>query len=475
MFRAYDTLLQTVVSADSAAANSDNEAFRYECLRCGEEVFLAAQDSTYRSTHFRHRSGNNDKDCELYLGQYGLVSVVPGNRKSKQERVEFYYDNSHKAFYLCLRFSEAEIIAYEESGINFEIRDLRTSQPFFSRTINHTNFCDDVPEMFMLERYASPYYISNTANKIKREYYVFSDRRPAFFKVQGDSEDYKAKYIKGSSLYTDVKYFVAWPGQNTAQIRLGRVQGIDIGDSFQFKTMNNCTVWGMKIVFKEKNPKLDELLQLWGYNLSVSEKLTLLWPPAFENNETKNISSSKAYLFSSFSFQGYGNININDDAIHCVSNGITRIDIKDKVKILKKNAEMSISINDKMFPNDTVIFSQICADHFKIPNDGDYYRFSSHGVEKLVTGQVVYLTPKSYIAEYRGNYLIKRISMQTVDEMSLEEKIRDALSHYWIMAPCDDMDNSNLPEIIQEYLSNCQSNGYINQAVKKIVAEGNYD
>lgn len=52
MLRAFDTLLQTTVSANAAAANSDNEAFRYECLCCGEEVFLAAQDSIYKATHF---------------------------------------------------------------------------------------------------------------------------------------------------------------------------------------------------------------------------------------------------------------------------------------------------------------------------------------------------------------------------------------------------------------------------------------
>ena len=83
MLTAFDTLLQTVVTADSAAVNSDNEAFRYECLCCGEEVFLAAQDSIYKATHFRHRSGNNDKECELYLGQYGVIQAT-NNRKNKQ-------------------------------------------------------------------------------------------------------------------------------------------------------------------------------------------------------------------------------------------------------------------------------------------------------------------------------------------------------------------------------------------------------
>ena len=85
MLKAYDTLLETSVSADTAAANSDNEAFRYECLFCGEEVFLAAQDSAYKATHFRHRSGNNDKECELYLGQYGMLTPSSANRNKRQD------------------------------------------------------------------------------------------------------------------------------------------------------------------------------------------------------------------------------------------------------------------------------------------------------------------------------------------------------------------------------------------------------
>lgn len=32
----------------------------------GGEVYLAAAGSNEKSSHFRHRRGNNDKDCERY-------------------------------------------------------------------------------------------------------------------------------------------------------------------------------------------------------------------------------------------------------------------------------------------------------------------------------------------------------------------------------------------------------------------------
>ena len=126
MLRAFDTLLQTAVSANAAAANSDNEAFRYECLCCGEEVYLAAQDSVYKATHFRHKSGNNDKDCELYLGQYGIVPTSPSTRNKRQDRAEFYYQIRTRHLHE-FRFSDAEITAYESAGSCIEVRSSRYS------------------------------------------------------------------------------------------------------------------------------------------------------------------------------------------------------------------------------------------------------------------------------------------------------------------------------------------------------------
>ena len=193
MLYAYDTLLQTVVSADAATANSNNEAFRYECLCCGEEVSLAAQESVYIATHFRHRSGNNDKDCELYLGQYGITPISPVVRGRHQDRVEFYYNNSHKAFYVSFRFSDEEITVYERANSSVEIRSSRADHPFFTQRINHTVFYDDIPEAYVLEKYSDSYYISNTLNNIKREYHLFGNTGPTFFKIQDGGDDFKGK------------------------------------------------------------------------------------------------------------------------------------------------------------------------------------------------------------------------------------------------------------------------------------------
>ena len=80
MRKAYDTFLQSEVSADLAATSGGLEPYRYECAHCGEEVRLAAAGSISMVAHFRHRSGNNDVGCENYLGQYGAIGSDNGIR-----------------------------------------------------------------------------------------------------------------------------------------------------------------------------------------------------------------------------------------------------------------------------------------------------------------------------------------------------------------------------------------------------------
>ena len=117
MLIAYDTFLQTIVKADLAAQNGADEPYRYECACCGEEVFVAAKYSKSMITHFRHRSGNNDVECENYLGKYGLLSANYDSRKKQREKAEFYYNSITKCFYIGIKFSESELNQYESEDV----------------------------------------------------------------------------------------------------------------------------------------------------------------------------------------------------------------------------------------------------------------------------------------------------------------------------------------------------------------------
>lgn len=471
MITAFDTLLQAVVTAENAAVNSDDEAFRYECLCCGEEVFLAAQDSIYKATHFRHRSGNNDKECELYLGQYGVIQAS-NSRKSKQERVEFYYNNNTKCFAVSFNFSEEQISEYEKAGALLEIRDSRNAQPFFSTYINHSSFTDGIAERFVLERDARSYFISNTLNNTKREYYVFNYDAPSFFKVlcnDPEDEGFTAKYIRSKSIYIGVRYFIAWPGSNTAQIKLKSIPDVCVEKKMQFVTFGKTTVWGMIAYFKDKNPLLDSLLCDWGYNLDFSENVSLLWPPAYEKEERLAVSSSKLYFHSSFTFQGLGNINTTDKCISKISNSVTMVSMHDSLHILKKNAELEIRKEPLLSAIHKVEVKEEQTDIFRVPATNTFFLYSELGVSKLNEGQIVFLTPGTHIAEYSGNTLLRIIRFSTKMDEDIEECFFEILSNYWVTKEFQDISTDQLPKDIKGYLETCKASKRINVAVEQLI------
>ena len=475
MLKAFDLLLQTEVTAKNAAINGDNEAFRYECICCGEEVFLAAQDSNLKATHFRHRSGNNDKECELYLGQYGAIPNS-ARRRNKQDHIEFYYNNSTKCFYVGLTYSDDEITIYEDAGAFLEIREKRTAAPFFKKSINHQSFVNCVPEKFSIDRYASSYFISNTLNDIKREYTVFSPNYPSFFKILSNSceeKDFSARLIKSKSLYTNTRYFIAWAGRNTAQVILQALPGVVIEDSYYFKTFGGFTIYGIIVHFERKTPSLDNALQEWGFDLDISESVSLLWPPAYEENERSVVSSSIVYLYSTFKFQGLGNVNTKDQYITEVSEKVTKIAINEPVRILKKNAELTIWKEPFVADIQPIQIIQEYADRFQVPikTGNSFYSFSVFGAELLKPGQVVFLTSDSFIAEYKRNSLLRTVSFSTPDHPSIESRFFEALSNYWISEDFDDSIIQSVPQPIIDYLNQCKRSGRINKAVNRLLKD----
>jgi hypothetical protein len=243
MRKAYDTFLLSEVSAELASKSGSFEPYRYECSRCGEEVRLAAVGSTSMVSHFRHRSGNSDVECEDYLGQYGAFSTDARSRKSKNERAEFYFDSNTKMFYLGLRFSEDEISAYEQLSATFELRTASQSQPFYSTQISGRNFAPDTQRLIPLENFSYNYFLSNTLNDVKRKYEVFNsvkNNAATFFKMQLGDNGYRAKLVRSSVLYTNTPYFIVLPIHNQhwwLSVDISLPAEIKVENTFRFETM----------------------------------------------------------------------------------------------------------------------------------------------------------------------------------------------------------------------------------------------
>lgn len=269
MRKAYDTFLQSEVTADLASKAGSFEPYRYECAYCGEEVRLAAVDSTSQVPHFRHRSGNNDIKCENYLGQYGAISTDSHSRKSKNERAEFYFDSRTMMFYLGLRFSNDEITTYEQTATAFELRASAQERAFLTLQINSSNFETDMPRMIPIDKFAVNYYLSNTLNGIKRKYEVFKNNSgnfPTFFKVQSGDKDFKAKLVRSSIVYTNVPYFVVYSNEYSSPWDRYLPSELEVSSIFRFETMGRKFL-GKVLTISSKNASIDTLMMSWGYQL----------------------------------------------------------------------------------------------------------------------------------------------------------------------------------------------------------------
>ena len=475
MRKAYDTILQSEVSAELAAQNGGFEPYRYECACCGEEVFVAAPYSTRMVAHFRHRSGNNDVECENYLGQYGAISTDSRSRRNNRERVEFYYDSASKTFSLALRFSESEVQGYEQQSVDFELRTIDSDTPFRVLKINGINFSPDVPTLIPLNNFSFSYYLSNTLNGVKRKYnFLNRDNTPTFFKILGNDNDFKAKLVRSTVLFTNTHYFVAFQSQYSTPRGVQFPKGIEVGQTFRFETMNRKFL-GFVLSITNKTLSIDFLLKSWGYQLEASETLTLLWPPAHLIDDASIIVSDYAFIFSSFELQAHGNINVHSEEIMKLSHGISRVTVKPKTKIFKKNAEIII---DKVVPpvNDYSVItpSKGLASTFTVPEDGTYYLFNYLGVSPLTNGQVVFLTPNSLIVRYELNYPVGYIYPCLQKELAGEELLEDILAHYKRIEAFDSTRFSTLvfSETASRYIDKCKNTGLINPVVMQYIEEG---
>ena len=476
MRKAYDTFLLSEVSAGLAAKAGSFEPYRYECAHCGEEVRLAAVDSTSMVPHFRHRSGNSDVECEYYLGQYGAFSTDARSRKSKNERAEFYFDSNTKMFYLGLRFSEDEISAYEQLSTIFELRVASQAQPFYTLRINGKNFSVDTQRLIPLDKFSYSYFLSNTLNGVKRKYEVFNNvanNAATFFKMQvGDSGD-RAKLVRSSFLYTNIPYFIAVQSQYWSPVDVRLPSEIKVENTFKFETMGRKFL-GKVLTITAKTAQIDSLLSSWGYQLEAAETLTLLWPPAILSEDISLINADAAYLYSTFELQAHGNINVHSEDITRITDGVSKIAVNPRIKVYKKNAELMLETCEQ--ETDAYInlpVARRAEKNYRVTDDASFM-FNRSGVLPLNKGVTVQMTPDSEVRHYTNGYLDGIVAPSEQITMSGESLLRDALIHYkrtetlnW-----DDFKSLDLSQTAFQYIETCEKTGLINSAARYFIEEG---
>jgi len=479
MRKAYDTFLQCEVSADLAVKGGSFESYRYECAHCGEEVRLAAVNSGSMATHFRHRSGNGDVECEFYLGQYVTFSTDVRSRKSKNERVEFYFDINTKIFYIGIKFSEADISEYEQHSATLELRESALTEAFYSLRISRSHFDPDSQRLIPLDKFSYSYCVSNTLESVTRKYEVFrnsASKAPSFFKVQVGDGDNRSKLVRSSTLYTHISYFMIYNVQNRyCDPMSDRLPSeITVHSSVEFETMGRLFC-GKVVYINSKTSQINSLLSSWGYQLEASETLTLLWPPSTLLDDTLLIGSDSAYLYSSFELQAHGNINLYSGDIKKIADGLSRVAVQSRTKVYKKNAELILEKCEQASDGFAVILvnrkmSRICV----VKDDDSTYLFNHSGVSPLCKGTPVYLTPKSQVRQYTSGYLNETVAPPEQMNLTGQGLLQDLLMYYkrreafrW-----EDYESIDLSHTAFQYIEACERFGLINSAAKQLIEEG---
>lgn len=393
MQMAYDIILSDYVDAESAAQNGGFEPYRYECACCWEEVRLCAVDSQNQVTHFRHRSGNNNVECENYLGNRNAIINNALSRQSIRDKIEFYFSSTTKLFSIGVRFNSDEIIAYEQNGANFQVRNSFCSNPSISIPIQSSRFFPNALELIPISKFSWEYYVSSSIDSKRRKYELFrKDGRgylyPSFMKIQaGENDiDFQAKLVRSDTLYMNIPYLMVFTHQNYV---FSFQDDVKVGSVLKFRTMDRDFA-GIVITFINKTSKIEAQLAAWKYKLEANESLSLLWPPSSQAEESMLISKDSAFIFSSFALQAHGNINTRYEDITRFGDGISKVSINNRTKIYKRNAELVLEKHEESAKEyNAILITEESAKNYVATDDGAFF-FNSSGVSQMSKGMSRY-------------------------------------------------------------------------------------
>lgn len=473
MDKAYDSILYCVVDARSLAKNAfykDSNYFRYRCLCCGEDVYLAAANSTIQVPHFRHRKGNNDKECEVYLGQVGAIEKYLSVRNRSQNHVSFSFNTDRKIFEFGFILQSEEIEALKAKQAVLEVKKKHFENAFLSVPITNASFVANVPQYFSIDEYSAN-YIVNITSKVYVLDHLFEKNKLFFFKFR--IYDERAKRVASNHLYTDTRYVVICEEQAYINKLIAFSDVECLTKVNEFITMGK-RFFSIEIIFRRTNFDLNLFLHNHQFHIETSETLNVLWPPLFMKDSAYVCEREKVFIHSSFPLVSHGNTNALCITGN-ISSGIFQLKVENKIIIKEKNVDVVLiksEIQDLEVSEDEI--ELLKCSNWEVSGDMDYFLLDQDGYRKLMIEEKVYLIDDDKVFGYRNNHLKCIISSDTNSIPTAEEIIIDILKYY----PQSEIYNFNdfsdgvFCKAVSDYLEVCSKNGKINTIVKKYIKEG---
>lgn len=279
MYKAFDTVFQKVVDARIIAKTSytmSDEGVRYQCLCCGEEVYLAAANSTEKTPHFRHRKGNNDIECERYLGQPGAIEEYAAlRRENNKTHVAFFFNKNQMIFEIGLVLTDEEIDTYCQNQRKLCLYTKYCTLPFLNIPISRGVLRSNELNYYTITEYSNDYYVSLEGDPLKFSYpeIIKKGYKINIYRINKQDEHYK-KNMSGL-IYTDVEYVAISESKMNVKELVG-LYGIEVvKDESNFVTMGR-TFYVVEFVVRKENYEIKRYFQKHGYKIETSESLEIL-------------------------------------------------------------------------------------------------------------------------------------------------------------------------------------------------------
>lgn len=475
MDKAFDAVLQSEVDAAVIAKTSYRfwgERFRYQCLYCGEEVYLAAADSSERSPHFKHRKGNNDKECERYLGQPGALERFVLLRKHKQEHIKFCFNRDRMTFEICVSFTEEELQAYEEENNRLTVSSKYYAEPFLSIPLSKGVFIPDEKSYFTITEFSTQYFVSFDSGFNRCTYHdvMRAPEKINIFGVRIQNEH--CRYQTSSLLYTDTEYIGISEDEEVLQ-ELTSLEYVVSEELFSFVTENRV-FYGVQFHVKRATFSVLHFFQKHDYQIETSEVFSILWPPVYTRDSCSMCSGDTVYVHSSFELIPHGNMNADGTFAREVSRDVLKLYIDDKVIIHEKNIDICIQrereLGMKTVPEEP---ETTYSDKYTIPDQYNYFLFDQNGCTRMTSGSNVYLSESDRIVGYKNRHLKAFVFACPKKKPDTRQLINDILKYHPQSEPFkpDDFMDITTDEAVLSYLENCYRSGRINTVIKQYIKE----
>lgn len=474
MDKAFDSILYCEIDAITLANNAVHKAsgyFRYQCLCCGEEVYLAAADSTTKAPHFRHRRGNNDKECERYLGQHGALEKSIFERKRNQEQVYFFFNNDRKTVEIGIAFNIDELEELKTQQALIKLKSKYYERTFLTVPVSDASFIPNTMKYFTINEYSQNYYLSIAGKVCSFDNIIERKGKITFFRLR--IQDKRAKKVFSDFLYTGTMYIAICEEESCIAKLVSNINVECANGLFKFATMGK-SFWGAEITINRSDYDLNLMLLEQNLHIETAETLSVLWPPVFLADSEYLCESDKIYVKSSFPLIQQDNTNefCNTDDLPI---GITQINLEERAVIFEKNIELTLIKVEADYCEFTQYeVESICSSKWETIEDMDYYLFDQDGCRKLSVGQSVYLTEQDRIVGYRNGRVQKVVSNNKKSVLTAQQIIEDIQKYHPQSENynSDDFSDSYASELVISYLEECHRNCRINTVVKKYIEEG---